>query len=562
MRIETKLLYLQNPVVFLWDYDLLADLTGWPGGPVEYVSAFLSPLFAFDWLGALVVTLLATLICATTRHLLRGIAAVDNHLTSLIPAVLILMMLGQYGHPVELCVGLLAVLVLASAYVWIGTSPDAVRLAAFLIASSFAYYVAAGLYFVFACLCGIFELRVKRYIPLGLLCVLCGVLVPMAAGVWLFDLNVTQAYQGLMPAYQEHWLAIPSSVPAAWMMWIGLLVFLPVAAVSLLWRRGRARLPVSSRKPQSRRKVPAEDARGPHAPSSSLRSLVESAALVALVFAADVVLFDSPKKCLLQMVYSAEQQEWDDVLTQVRRLPPSDSRLLDIRTQFHVNRALYFKGDLLDRMFSYPQSLNGRTLALVAQDATFMAQTTPRQCSDILFELGRINESEHMAYEALEIYGDRPRILKRLIYINVLQGRPEAARRFIALLERSLLHSKWAHRRRRQLDNDPGLASVSAVASRRELMVVRDSVDDIKSLESMLQGLLERNPRNRMAFEYQMAHYLLTQQLDKLIANLHRFDDFDGNRLPRHCQEALVVHWTAIGSQESDIGERMISSKT
>ena len=35
-----------------------------------------------------------------------------------------------------------------------------------------------------------------------------------------------------------------------------------------------------------------------------------------------------------------------------------------------------------------------------------MAQTTPLECSDVLFDLGRINESEHMAYEALETYGD------------------------------------------------------------------------------------------------------------------------------------------------------------
>ena len=75
-----------------------------------------------------------------------------------------------------------------------------------------------------------------------------------------------------------------------------------------------------------------------------------------------------------------------------------------------------------------------------------MAQTTPLECSDILFDLGRINESEHMAYEALEFYGDRPRILKRLVYINVIKGEPEAARRFLALLERSLLHRRWARR--------------------------------------------------------------------------------------------------------------------
>ena len=96
------------------------------------------------------------------------------------------------------------------------------------------------------------------------------------------------------------------------------------------------------------------------------------------------------------------------------------------------------------------------------------------------------------------------------------------------------------------------------VNSRRELMVVRDSIDDVAQLETMLEGLLERNPRNRMAFEYLMAHYLLTRQLDKLMANLYRFDDFDYQRLPRHCEEALVIHLANTGSRNLDLGGREI----
>ena len=34
-----------------------------------------------------------------------------------------------------------------------------------------------------------------------------------------------------------------------------------------------------------------------------------------------------------------------------------------------------------------------------------------------------------------------------------------------------------------------------------------------------------------MAFEYLMAYYLLTRRIDKMVANLHRFDDFDQARL-------------------------------
>ena len=139
----------------------------------------------------------------------------------------------------------------------------------------------------------------------------------------------------------------------------------------------------------------------------------------------------------------------------------------------------------------------------------------------------------------------------------MIKGEPEAARRFLALLERSLLHRRWARRLRRQLDDDPTLSDVPIVASRRKLMVVRDAIGEVERLEAMLEGLLERDRRNRMAFEYLMAHYLLTRQIDKLAANLDRFDDFQYPHLPRHCEEALVIYSEA-GQQALDLGDREI----
>ncbi|HUT89032.1 MAG TPA: DUF6057 family protein, partial [Thermoguttaceae bacterium] len=508
LRIGPELFYHLNPLVFLFDSSFFAGFVDQPGGLVEYASAFLSPLFAYGWLGALVVTLLAALICLATRQFITAVTGAGGRVVFLIPAVLILMVLGQYVHPVRPCVGLLVALAFAGAYVRIAAAHVGVRLTAFLIASAVVYYIAAGLYVVFACLCGLFELGVKRRLSLGALYLSCAAALPIAAGAWLFDLSIREAYQGLMLPLEAHWLGPPSSVPIGMMIQAGLLLFFPVAAIALVWRRRAAGSPGVDSEAQTRNEPPAEPAHVSERPISWVRLAVAPAVLVVLGVGADVVSFDFPKKCLLEMAYNAEQGRWDDVLAHARRLPPSDVHASDPRTMAEVNRALYFRGDLLDRMFAYPQALDTPSLALVCESAVTMARLTPRQCSDIFFDLGRINESEHMAYEALEVFGDRPRVLKRLVYTYVLKGEPEAARRFLAFLERSLLHARWARDCRRQLDADPTLSGVPAVASRRELMVTRDSIDDLVDLETMLLGLLERNPRNRMALEYLMAHYL------------------------------------------------------
>jgi hypothetical protein len=185
----------------------------------------------------------------------------------------------------------------------------------------------------------------------------------------------------------------------------------------------------------------------------------------------------------------------------------------------------------------------------------------PLECGDILFDLGRINESEHMAYEALEMLGERPGTLKRLVYLHVIKGEPDAARRFLAVLERSLLHRGWASECLRQLEADPTLAGVPEVASRRELMLKQDDTGKL-DLETMLGQLLHRNPKNRMAFEYLTAYYLLTRQIDKVIANLHRFDDFGQTRLPRYCEEAILVYRNVAGPRAIALPVREIRPET
>lgn len=562
LRIRPELFYLQKPIVFLFDSDFFVGFLDRPGGLVEYASAFLSPLFACGWLGALVVTLLAMLICLATRQLLGAVAGVGGRVLFLVPTLLILMMLGQYCHPVELCVGLCVALLFANIHVRIGGRHVALRLTAFAIASVLVYYVAAGLYLVFACLCGLFELGVKRRLGLGVLCLLCAPVVPMAASAWPFDLSLSQAYRGLCLPEKHHWLGIPSSVPMALTIQTGFLLFFLVAPMIAVWRRRRTGTPVDRHEAPICGEPAVEAARMSNRLLPGVRLAVPFVALLVLGVVGDAVSFDFPKKCLLEIEYGAEQQRWVDVLAHARRLPPSDMRALDPRIASQVNRALYFRGGLLDRMFAYPQGLSTPSLALVYESATKMAGLTPWQCSEILFHLGRVNESHHMAYEALEFCGDRPSILKRLAYTHVIKGEPEAARRFLALLERSMLHGQWARRLRRELDADPTLSGVTVVASRRQLMVTRDSIHDVASLERMLEGLLERNPRNQMAFEYLMAHYLLTRQLDKLAANLHRLDDFDYPRIPRYCEEGLVIYLASTGTEDFDLGGREIRSET
>ena len=63
----------------------------------------------------------------------------------------------------------------------------------------------------------------------------------------------------------------------------------------------------------------------------------------------------------------------------------------------------------------------------------------------------------------------------------------------------------------------------------------------LTSVEEMLMALLMHNNRNRMAFEYLMAHYLLTGQLDKIAQNISALEHFGYERIPEHYAEAVLL---------------------
>lgn len=559
-RIRPELFYHQRPHIFLLDTYFFQETVNQPGGLVDYLTAFLSPLCAWDWLGALVITVLVAAICLGTRGVVAAISGSGGEIAYLVPAVLMVMVLGQYIHPVRLCVGLGVALLGANVYFRLGGCHVALRLALFLAGSALIYFTAAGMYVIFACLCGCYEWSVKRQRWFGVVWVLSAAAFPCAANWWPFDLVLSKAFEGLVLPDRQQWLAIPSSMPKAVAIYTAWLVFPILAAVVVGWRRKREGELRSGTEGLESESGPPDGGRPQR---GGLKTWVEvPLAIVLLMLLADLVTFDYAQRCLLEIEANSEQRRWDDVLAWAERLPPEEVRSYDPRIIYCINRSLYFKGSLLDRMFCYPQVVSTPSLTLIYQDIDTTSRLTPEQCSEIFFDLGRVNESEQMAYEVLEHIGNRPEILKRLVWIYVIKGEPEAARRFLRFLERSLLHAGWARGVRRQLEADPSLSALPLIARQREMAVTRDSVGAAQNQEELLEGLLERNPRNRMALEYLMAHYLLTRQIDRVAANRHRFDALEYPKFPRHIEEALVCYAATNRLQELDSGTRPIDPET
>jgi hypothetical protein len=159
-----------------------------------------------------------------------------------------------------------------------------------------------------------------------------------------------------------------------------------------------------------------------------------------------------------------------------------------------------------------------------------------------------VNVAEKEAYEMLENSGKYPQLLWDLAIINIAKGQPETARVFLGVLSRDLIHGKKAKSTLKQLDDDPELSNDKEIIRLRSVMLVKDVTAD-QSLEAVMSDLLEVNPHNKIAFEYMMVYYLKGKQVDKIAENIYRFGDFGYDKIPRHYEEAIMMHLGKTGGR-------------
>ena len=265
-------------------------------------------------------------------------------------------------------------------------------------------------------------------------------------------------------------------------------------------------------------------------------------------------LFSEERKTRLQIDYYAANQMWPELLTAARQ----DTGGYDVCVNYCVNQALYHTGQLPQAMFSYPQTIEGASLIFYLQDGG-----DPSPLGRPYFEMGRVNEAERIACETIESGGERPMPIRLLADINIVKKRPEAARIYLRKLRKYGKYRAEADQLLVRLDEDPLLSSDPEIRRIRSVMFSRDfTIGGHKpALVDQWKALLQANRRNRKAFEYLMAHYLLSREVPAFVANLHRLNDFDYEGIPRHYEEAILVY-EAAAQRRLDLGGRKVRPET
>ncbi len=543
--LDLRLIYhgaglISNFPVFFKGWTFFLDFTSHPGGMVQYVSAFLSQFFHYRWAGALIVTAQAWLLCACTDYLLKYMRAVGLRWLRFLPAIIIIILYSQYTYYFHILTAMLVALLCACLYAKIAAQNRRAGLPVFLALSASLYYVASAAFLLFAVICAIIELLFTFRFRLAVAYLLTAIVLPYVAGVLAFDISILDAFTFLTPF---SWRILDDSlsrrmITAVWVLYL----LIPLIALKhARWKDAFAKALPSRDEPLTGRNAGAR--------AAGLNVVLMRVTPFALAAAAVLFSYDRKIEALFATDFYAWNADWPNVMRAAKGNPNHPLVI------YAVDRALYNTGRLADDMFSLPQK---RGTLLLDGYEYFIAYWNR---FGLHYDLGLPHAAEHDLVESMGIFGPRPHVLRNLAMVKMIRGEIDAAKVYLMRLKKTLFDASWAEKYLAAIERDPTLSDVPEVQRIRSLMP-DENVTYLQICpqdEEMFDALQKKNPRNRMAFEYMMASYLLAGNLDKFAENLILLRRLDYKSIPRSYQEAILLYQKT-SQRKVDLQQPEISS--
>jgi hypothetical protein len=512
---KPSLIYSQFQPAFYFDQHFLRSFLEYPGGLSDALSTFIFQFFFNDIIGSfLFATILASIFLFSQAILKRQFSITLPSLMVLTPLFFLIMLYNEYNIP--LVIALKFAIVLAGAYLY-GKGKTITRLS-FLCAFPGIYWLLGGwfsLYFVFIILFIHIYYRWSTLIFPVLFGLIYGLSAYLSAR-FLFQISLKEAFLYVMPAQYYLPPFLFEHGPLFYLLFLSIPVMLVTQRASQVFYKKQKSENVLMKKRAVR--------------------IIDMATGIALLCAGMIFSVQPDQKRKIYINFLAEREEWDDVLTESRRMGTYD-RIVE----FQSNRAMYFTGCLLDSLFEieHPMGVNGLFVDRM------MASQIALYASDLYYDLGYINAAQVMAYEYLTKFRYDPRPLKRLALTNALNGYPLKTEKFLKLLGKSIVHRRWAEQHKILLDENRAL-EIPGVAEKKRLMPTGDFFLSSKNPNTDMVALLESNDGNRMAFEYLVAYHLLECRLGNIAKYIGMLKKFGYQSVPRHVEEAAIMYQTGV----------------
>ena len=503
---EFMFYYRESQQLLFLDWGYLSDLLAQFGGVGIFLSQFLVQFFIHPFVGAITTALLAAgsawMFWLTVRKISDRMVLLP---LTMLPALVQVVYLTAAYHHYD---GLVALFILAATlwgYTLIDKGDFRVRLAAGAVITLALYLLIGSVGMLFAVCALLFDAALRRekwYLSALYVAVVCvaGSFLVARGEIIDYDFAYTPRF------YYEFYVEL---TPLLWMSW-GTAVAMMV--VSFL----------ANYVPKNR--------------------WIEGALFAILCFAVAGWYVQRQKKDIVPGVYTYMQlydymvrEDWDSIL----KTPNVNFR--DPLSANMVNFALSKKGELLDKLFLYPQ-VNMSSL-LNEQFGTFVEEHSVY--SEIYYHLGIVSQTLELSLAAMAgTYPGTPLLLQQFIRSRIVMGDYDLAGKMVYRLENTYSYKDWAKHQRTFLHNDAAVeADADYGLKRRTLPELSSEFVSMNGLLYDLMKVLNANPENNVAREYVIACLLVQKDFDYIRSFV---EETYGTpvlpTLPTRLQEAVVTY--------------------
>lgn len=525
--IEPFLHYHFQQVGFLTTSDFFLSHAVSAGGIADYLAEFISQFFSFNLWGSFLIVAIAALQGLIAMNLITRIKGRTPLAFSAFAAVFLLgvMVMCDYRYPYYVTIRLLLAYLFTAGFYLLKSKNLKLSLYSWPLMAGLLFYLASGpAMFVFT-LSSILILatnqKANQWIRAAVACLLMAALIPYVGYKVIYPSTLLNLYRIIAVQPPE---MLASDVSYLLYLYYALLPLL----LTLFLFRVPARDESHTIQADTRKTTKKIKAYKKPAFILSIQALVFAGLGVALFIHS----YEPLKKNLLKIEYHADAQDWQKVLDTSKSI-----EYYDFKVNFHVNRARAHLGLLPDQLFDYPQLLgiNGLLFDNSKMNGSFFMPN-----SDLYFDLGFMSEAQHWAFESQTLMPNSPRILKRLVMINLINRKYEVAEQFLKVLDKNMLYHQWVDQHRRFVTDTALTHTDKVIAEKRKFnpgkrYIHINALDDLKLL-------FETNKDNRFAYDYLMTYCILESNLEEFMNYIPYHTSYQIKTLPRSWAETLSVY--------------------
>lgn len=499
---QYHLYYQEQFQLFLFTGDYFHQTVCHVGGLAAYLGSFFTQFYYYPKVGALIIAILLVLI----QELILFISTMMKRqsywtLLTFIPSIIYWYFLCDENTMLTGVVALIIVLLAASLYTLIEN--DWTRTAYLIVFAFILYYLVGGvsvIFIVFAILIEYVYFENMKSVS-ALIGTVGGILIAIL-------LPLITSYVAQRPLYQLYWGTGFRRFPVYQYSTV-LAIWIPVVLVPFLFVII----------PEIKKRV-------------VIFTSAQFIAVAGLIVLSLWKGYNGGKEEIMNYDFLVRSKQWSKIIDKANvKSPNAPMSVTDL------NLALCYQGRMGDTMFNYFQHGPDGLLPNFQRDFTL-----PLVTGEVYYYLGFVNTAQRYAFEAMEAipdYQKSGRVLRRLAQTNLINGEYKVALKYLMILQHTLFYRNFANRTISLLWNEKAINEDAEYGWLRRCRPENDFLFSEGEKDMMLGTVFLHNRKNRMAYEYLMAYYLLTNNLQQFAKCLPLGESIGYDHMPYNWKQAI-----------------------